>query len=248
MLACHHQEPAMSRFELRRRHVLLGGLLCGLFAPAIAVAAEAAIVLPPPTGGEALKTGGAPETVVLAGGCFWGVQGVYQHLKGVTKAVSGYAGGTKESADYDTVSAGRTDHAEAVEVVFDPGVVILGTILQVYFSVAHDPTTLNRQGPDVGPQYRSAIFAADDGQRRVAEGYMAQLGKAGVFRRPIVTQLNGAMPFYPAETYHQDYATTHPTNPYIAFNDRPKIDNLKRLFPGLYRDAPVLVGDARPQG
>jgi peptide-methionine (S)-S-oxide reductase len=210
-----------------------------VFGPA--VSAESATVIPAPTGDAAVPAGSGPQTVVLAGGCFWGVQAVFQHTKGVIKAVSGYAGGSKETAEYETVSTGRTGHAESVEVTFDPSVISYGTILQIYFSVAHDPTELNRQGPDEGPQYRSQIFAQNDEQKRVADAYVAQLGKAGVFKQPIVTKISTGAAFYPAEAYHQDYATVHPNNMYIVFNDLPKIENLKRVFPDRYQSTPVLV-------
>jgi peptide-methionine (S)-S-oxide reductase len=184
------------------------------------------------------------ETAVVAGGCFWGVQAVFEHMKGVTRAVSGYAGGSPDTANYETVSSGRTGHAEAVEVTFDPAVVDYGTILRVYFLVAHDPTQLDRQGPDVGPQYRSALFVHDDAQQRVAEATMAALGASGavagpIVTRPIVTRIDRLTAFYPAEAYHQDFATRHPQHPYIVINDRPKVENLKRLFPDLYRENPV---------
>ena len=220
-----------------------------LLAPAAAPAAEPAVLVPPPAVDAPLKTSAGPtETAVLAGGCFWGVQAVFQHVNGVARAVSGYAGGTQETADYEIISRGRSGHAEAVAITFDPSVVSYGTLLRIFFSVAHDPTQRDRQGPDVGPQYRSAIWATDDNQKHIAENYIAQLDKAGVFTQPIATQLSGAMPFYPAEAYHQDYATLHPNEPYIVYNDRPKVENLKRLFPDLRRDKPVLVGMSRPQG
>jgi peptide-methionine (S)-S-oxide reductase len=213
----------------------------------LALSGEAATVVPAPVVDAPARPGASSETAVLAGGCFWGVQAVFQHVKGVTQAVSGYAGGTRDSAQYETVSSGRTGHAESVAVTFDPKIISYGEILQVYFSVAHNPTELNRQGPDTGTQYRSAIFAADEAQRRVAQAYIAQLDKAGVFHGPIVTQVDDLKGFYPAEAYHQNYATRHPDNPYIAINDRPKVENLKRLFPALQQDAPVLVSVA-PQG
>ncbi len=203
-------------------------------------AAEPAVSLPPPSldakpGGEGL------QTVVLAGGCFWGVQAVFQHTKGVTQAVSGYAGGKKETAHYEMVGTGRTGHAESVSVTFDPQQISYGKILQIYFSVAHNPTELNYQGPDTGTQYRSAIFYANDEQKRVADSYIAELGKAHVFSAPIVTKLEPLSGFYPAEDYHQDFAVLHPNYPYIVFNDLPKVDNLKRLFPDAYRETPVTV-------
>ena len=206
-------------------------------------AAEPAVFVPPPAVDQPAPAAAAAasQTVVLAGGCFWGVQAVFQHVGGVTRAVSGYAGGAKDTADYETVSGGASGHAESVAVTFDPKVVSLGKILQVYFSVAHDPTQRDRQGPDVGSQYRSAIFVADESQRRVAEGYIAQLGQAGVFSHPIATQVNTLTAFYPAEAYHQDFATRHPDHGYIVTYDLPKIENLKRMFPDLYRAAPVLV-------
>ncbi len=221
--------------------LLISGLFLWPFAPS---AAETAMAVPPLQLAEAKPTAATSEKVVLAGGCFWGVQGVFQHVKGVTNVISGYAGGKKETAQYELVSSGDTGHAESVEITFDPRVISYGTILQIYFSVAHDPTQLNRQGPDRGTQYRSAIFVANDTQKRIAEAYIAQLGKAGVFQRPIVTHLEPLDAFYPAEPYHQDYATLHPNNPYIAYNDLPKIENLSRLFPNLYRPKPKLVADA----
>ena len=185
------------------------------------------------------------QTAVIAGGCFWGIQAVYQHTKGVTKAVSGYAGGDKKDADYQRVSSARTGHAEAVSVTFDPKVISYGKILQIYFSVAHNPTELNRQGPDSGPQYRSEIFPQSDEQAKVAKAYIAQLDAAKAFPRPIVTK-TGTMKaaFYPAEAYHQDYAFNNPRNMYIVINDAPKVENLKQMLPDLYREKPVLVADA----
>lgn len=227
--------------------ILAVGLLCIGSGALSVLAKESVVVVPAPVADEQ-RQDAASETAVLAGGCFWGVQAVFQHVKGVTQAVSGYAGGTKETAQYQTVSAGRTGHAESVAVTFDPRIISYGAILQVYFSVAHNPTELNRQGPDTGTQYRSAIFARDETQRRVAEAYIAQLDKAGVFRKPIVTEVNDLTGFYPAEAYHQNYATRHPDNPYIAINDLPKLGNLKRLFPALQQDVPVLVSAAAPQG
>jgi peptide-methionine (S)-S-oxide reductase len=212
------------------------------------VGAEPAIVIPAPAidAPKEPSKPGAPalQTVVLAGGCFWGVQAVFQHVKGVTQAVSGYAGGTKDTASYEVVSSGRTGHAESVQVTFDPRQISYGRILQIYFSVAHDPTELNRQGPDFGPQYRSAIFFRDDSQKSIAQAYIAQLDKAGVFKHPIVTQLSPLTEFYPAEGYHQDYATLHPSSPYIAFNDLPKVENLQHVFADVYRETPILVSAA----
>ena len=177
------------------------------------------------------------ETAVLAGGCFWGVQAVYQHTKGVRNAVSGYAGGDAKDANYQAVSYGRTGHAEAVRVTFDPRVTSYGKMLHIFFSVAHDPTQLNRQGPDFGTQYRSEIFAQSEAQRRVAKAYIAQLDSTRVFGKPIVTKTDtDKAAFYPAEDYHQNYLALHPTQPYIVFNDLPKVANLKTQFPALYRD------------
>ena len=181
------------------------------------------------------------QTLVVAGGCFWGVQGVFQHVTGVTSAVSGYAGGEPSTAHYEMVGGGRTGHAESVKITYDPGKVSLGKLLQVYFSVAHDPTELNRQGPDVGTQYRSTIFAMNDEQAKVAQAYIDQLDTTKLFGRKIVTTIERGRAFYPAEGYHQDYLTLHPSQPYIVFNDLPKIENLKRMFPAIYRTEPVLV-------
>ncbi len=183
----------------------------------------------------------ATQTAVFAGGCFWGVQGVFQHVAGVKNAVSGYAGGTKEMAQYEMVGSGRTGHAEAVKVTYDPKTVTYGHLLQIYFSVAHDPTELNRQGPDTGTQYRSAVFPANEEQGRVAKAYIDQLNKARIHDAAIVTTIEPGHTFFNAEAYHQDFLTKNPTYPYIVYNDLPKIENLKKLFPGDYREKPVLV-------
>jgi peptide-methionine (S)-S-oxide reductase len=220
-------------------------LLWLALAPTLASCAESAAVIPAPAVDEPAAAGVDSETAVLSGGCFWGVQAVFQHVKGVRQVLSGYAGGARSTAQYETVSSGRTGHAESVKITFDPRQVSYGRILQVYFSVAHDPTQLNRQGGDTGTQYRSAIFAMDEHQQHVAQRYVAQLDQAAVFRHPIVTQIAPFSGFYPAEDYHQDFATLHPDHPYIAFNDLPKVENLKRLFPDLYRATPVLVGAAQ---
>ena len=223
---------------------LLG--LCALLAAAVffigsgGAAAESAVKIPPP----ALDLPASPaatETAVFAGGCFWGVQAVFQHTEGVIQAVSGYAGGEAKYATYDAVSRGGTGHAESVQVTYDPKKISYGKLLQIYFSVAHDPTQLNRQFPDVGPHYRSAIFYKDAQQQKVAQQYIAQLDAAKVYREKIVTQVSSLPGFYRAEDYHQDYATVHPTQPYIATYDLPKLTHLKRLFPDLYREKPVLV-------
>lgn len=202
--------------------------------------AESAKVVPPPAA-DAPASQATSDAIVLAGGCFWGVQGVFQHVDGVTSAVSGYAGGGKETASYDKVTSGRTGHAEAVRITYDPRKVSLGRLLQIYFSVVHDPTQLNRQGPDVGTQYRSAIFPANDEQARVAKAYVLQLDQGGVYGAKVVTTIETGKPFYAAEAYHQDYMTLHPRQPYIAMHDLPKVDSLKRLFPDVYRAEPALV-------
>jgi peptide-methionine (S)-S-oxide reductase len=206
--------------------------------------AEKAHLIPPPAQDETAGQSSS-EVAVLAGGCFWGVQGVYQHVKGVTSAVSGYAGGQQSTAHYEVVGRGGSGHAESVQVTFDPHQVSYGRILQVFFSVVHDPTQLNRQGPDAGPQYRSAIFPANAEQAQVARAYIAQLNQARVFDAPIVTRIEMDRPFYAAEDYHQDYLMRNPTSPYIIYNDLPKIGDLKRSFPDVYRAAPVLVNGTR---
>jgi peptide-methionine (S)-S-oxide reductase len=225
------------KFRHRSLAFLLPLAIC--LGPVTACAQEAATVLPAPVVNAAASSD--HEVVVFSGGCFWGVQGVFQHVKGVTRAVSGYAGGSADKAHYETVSMGNTGHAESVQVEFNPHQVSFGELLRIFFSVAHNPTELNYQGPDEGTQYRSAIFFTSSTQQKVVQAYIAQLGKAGVFHEPIVTQINPLKAFYAAEDYHQDYATLHPDNPYIAINDLPKIDNLRRLYPGDYRAVPVLV-------
>ncbi len=198
-----------------------------------AAAATADATVPqPPADAPALLA--ATQTAVFAGGCFWGVDAVFKHVKGVTRVVSGYAGGAKETAIYEEVGSGSTGHAEAVEVTYDPAVVSYGALLKVFFTVAHDPTELNRQGPDTGTQYRSTIFIANETQRTAAAAYMAELTKAGVYRRPIVTTLEPLTAFYAAEAYHQNYLASHLTQPYIVYNDLPKLDLLKRRLPELY--------------
>ena len=211
-------------------------------------ATRATAPIPAPTLDGAAPAAGS-QTIVLAGGCFWGVQAVFQHTQGVTAAVSGYAGGDQQTAHYEMVGSGQTGHAESVSVTFDPRQISYGRVLQIYFAVAHDPTELNRQGPDVGTQYRSAIFYADDEQRRIAADYITQLDKAHAFHRPIATRLEALRAFYPAEDYHQDFAVLHPHYPYIVFNDLPKVENLKKLFPDVYRDTPVTVmATSKPGG
>jgi peptide-methionine (S)-S-oxide reductase len=203
-------------------------------------AAEEARVIPPPRL-DALADSATTEVAVLAGGCFWGVQGVFQHVKGVSSAVSGYAGGEANDADYQKVARGWTGHAEAVKVTFDPRVISYGKILQIYFSVAHDPTQLNRQGPDTGTQYRSAIFPVNEAQSKLAKAYIAQLNQTRIYPSAIVTKIEPDQAFYPAEEYHQDFLTRNPTYPYIVINDLPKIEDLKRIFPDVFRPDPVLV-------
>ncbi|MFC3208728.1 peptide-methionine (S)-S-oxide reductase MsrA [Aquamicrobium soli] len=232
----------MTRRQIETALCLLGA---GAVATGLALwqapasAAEDAVVIPPPAVDEQAAPG--TETAVFAGGCFWGVQGVFQHVKGVESAVSGYAGGSADTASYETVGSGRTGHAESVKITYEPSKITYGQLLQVYFSVAHNPTQLNYQGPDRGRQYRSTIFVANDSQKKIAEAYIAELDKAKVFDKLIVTTLETGKTFYPAEDYHQDFLTRNPTYPYIVYNDLPKIENLKRLFPAFYQEKPVLV-------
>ena len=212
---------------------------------ATSAAAEEAVAIPAP----AVDVQPGPRTTeiaVLAGGCFWGVQGVFQHVDGVTRAVSGYAGGEADTANYEMVGQGTTGHAESVEITFDPSKISYGKILQIYFSVAHDPTQFNYQGPDIGPQYRSAIFPTSEEQARVAKAYISQLDQAHIYGDTIVTTIEPSRTFYPAEDYHQDFLTLNPTYPYIVINDLPKVENLKRIFPELYREQPVLVMAGQP--
>jgi peptide-methionine (S)-S-oxide reductase len=215
---------------------------CAQLASATTSQADAKTV-PAPTVDEPTNQAQS-ETAVLAGGCFWGVQGVFEHVTGVTQAVSGYAGGSQATADYESVSSGTTGHAESVQIAFDPRQISYGQLLQIYFSVAHDPTELNRQGPDTGTQYRSAVFPTSDQQARVAQAYIDQLSQAGVFGAPIVTRVEPGQTFYRAETYHQDYLTKNPSDLYIMLNDVPKIDALKRTWPNDYRADPVLVTES----
>ena len=218
----------------------IAAILSACWIGAAARADEGARVVPPPTLDERAAQS-ASEVAVLAGGCFWGVQGVFQHVKGVSSAVSGYDGGDAATAHYEMTGRGDTGHAESVRIAFNPNEISYGRILQIYFSVAHDPTELNRQGPDEGTQYRSTIFPADDEQAGVAKAYIAQLDRAHVFGAPIATTIEPGRTFYPAEDYHQDFLARNPTYPYIAIIDMPKIENLKRLFPDAYRADPVLV-------
>jgi peptide-methionine (S)-S-oxide reductase len=205
------------------------------------VAGEVAVKIPAPGADLVTQASGAQEVAVFAGGCFWGVQGVFQHTKGVIQAVSGYAGGAKQTAVYELVGSGLTGHAESVQITFDPKQISYAQLLQIYFSVAHDPTQLNRQYPDSGTQYRSAVFTTSASQKMVTETYIARLDAAKVFPAKIVTQVGPLTAFYPAESYHQDYATLHPESGYIARFDLPKIANLKSVFPQWYREQPVLV-------
>lgn len=229
-----------SPFTCRRLalNLVAAGAL-GYFSLFAFAGAEDAVRLAPPVLDE--TTQARSETAVFAGGCFWGVQGVFQHVKGVKQAVSGYAGGAAETAHYERVSEGDTGHAESVEITFDPAQVSYGTLLQIYFSVAHNPTELNRQGPDSGTQYRSAVFTQSNDQQRVAQAYIAQLEAAHSFSKPIVTRLEPFNGFYPAEDQHQDFLTRHPLHPYIVINDLPKVAQLKQLYPDRYREQPVLV-------
>jgi peptide-methionine (S)-S-oxide reductase len=217
--------------------------LCAADITCTASSADKPRVVPAPAL-DASPGSATSEVAVLAGGCFWGVQGVYQHVKGVTGAVSGYAGGPKDSAHYEVVGTGTTGHAESVQITFDPRVVSYGRLLQIFFSVAHDPTQLNRQGPDFGTQYRSAIFPTSAEQARIAQAYISQLDQGHAFDAAVVTRIEPDKSFYPAEAYHQDFLVQHPTYPYIVINDMPKVEGLKRLFPDAYRAAPVLVAPA----
>ena len=204
--------------------------------------AETATVVPAPAIDETASA--ATETAVFAGGCFWGVQGVFQHVEGVKNAVSGYAGGAKETAEYEKVGSGRTGHAEAVKITYNPKKISYGRLLQIYFSVAHNPTELNRQGPDTGTQYRSTIFPENDEQSKVAKAYVEQLNAANTFGKKLATTIEPGKPFYAAEAYHQDYLTLNPRQPYIVYNDLPKVEALKQMFPTIYRTKPALVSEA----
>jgi peptide-methionine (S)-S-oxide reductase len=206
--------------------------LAAILACSSASAANPAVQVPEPAADRTPSTG--LQTAVFAGGCFWGVDAVYKHVKGVTRVVSGYAGGVAATAHYEAVGSGDTGHAESVQVTYDPAVVSYGTLLKVFFTVAHDPTELNRQGPDTGPQYRSTIFFANDEQKAAAAAYIAELEKAKLYRRPIVTTLEPLKAFFPAEAYHQNYLALHPTQPYIVYNDLPKLEALKTRLPELY--------------
>ncbi len=234
----------MSPRQLSRLSLCVAAIgLLATFKIAPSLAAEEAVIIPPPA--VDVQAGSGIQTAVVAGGCFWGVQGVFQHTAGVVNAVSGYAGGSKMTADYNMVSSGTTGHAESVEIKYDPKKISYGRILQIFFSVAHDPTQLNRQGPDTGTQYRSAIFTTNDDQKQVAEAYIAQLNAAKVYKKPIVTKVGPLEGFFPAEAYHQDYLTLHPNQPYIAYNDIPKVENLKKIFAENYIEKPTLVSSVK---
>jgi peptide-methionine (S)-S-oxide reductase len=236
----------MSRSQFSRLSLCaaaVGALAIAAFVVAPSFAAEDAVVIPAPAMDAAPSD--EVQTAVLSGGCFWGVQGVFQHTAGVVNAVSGYAGGSKATADYNMVSTGTTGHAESVQVKYDPSKISYGKLLQIFFSVAHNPTELNFQGPDSGTQYRSAIWTTNDEQKKVADAYIAQLNAAKVFGKAIVTKVGPLQGFYAAEGYHQDYLTLHPNQPYIAYNDIPKVQNLKKLFAANYTEKPTLVSDAK---
>lgn len=223
---------SMSSFPSRVSALLLLVTIAGVVA--CNAGDRPAANIPSPAVDAALATAKAEQTTVVAGGCFWGIQAVFQHVKGVISATSGYSGGAARTAEYELVSNGDTGHAESVKITYDPSQITYGQLLRVFFSVAHDPTQLNRQGPDTGTQYRSSIFYASDEQKRIAEAYIAQLDKAKVYPRPIVTQVVPLKAFYAAEAYHQDYAARHPDNPYIVYNDAPKVAHLRQEFPDLY--------------
>lgn len=223
-----------------KRVCLLISMLASLACGSGAIARELTVPVPPPAVDQAV-TDAHKATAVFAGGCFWGVQGVFQHVKGVSQALSGYAGGRPETAHYEQVGRGDTGHAEAVQLTYDPTVITYGQLLQIYFSVAHDPTELDRQGPDTGPQYRSTVFAGNAEQRRIATAYITQLDREKAYPQPLATTVEDLNGFFPAEDYHQDYLTRNPHSLYISINDQPKVDNLARLFAQRYREQPLLV-------
>lgn len=239
-------KPSMDKLAAGTIAVIIAALtvtaVVGLERPAQAAPAQAQVSVPVPSGEAVFAQPGVKRAqVVFAGGCFWGVQGVFQHMKGVDNAVSGYVGGSAGDASYEQVGSGRTGHAEAVQVTYDPSVVSYAQLMQVFFSVVHNPTELNRQGPDRGTQYRSAVYADNAGQRAATQAYIAQLQRARAYAAPVVTQVDGGKPFYPAEGYHQNYLTLHPESLYIRINDLPKVEALKRQYPALYREKPRLV-------
>ncbi len=227
----------MNRLDLMKRlsRAATASVVVTLAACGLAGAADTTFNVPAAAVDLPLAPAKGSQTLVLAGGCFWGVDAVFKHVKGVTSVTSGYSGGEKKTADYDTVSTGRTGHAEAVSIVYDPSQVTVGQLLRVFFSVAHNPTELNRQGPDHGTQYRSAIFYNGDDQKRVVDAYIAQLQNTKIYTAPIVTQVTPLVAFYPAEDYHQNYLQLHPMQPYIVINDKPKVEALKTMFPAIYK-------------
>lgn len=227
----------------RVRPLRLAALVLALALTAPIAQAQEGLTIPAPER-DVMAAAGGLRMAVFAGGCFWGVQGVFQHVTGVQNAVSGYAGGAAETAHYNMIGRGNTGHAEAVSITYDPALVSYGQLLQIFFSAAHDPTQLNRQGPDIGSQYRTAIFPQDDEQAAVARAYIDQLNRTRLYEAAIVTTIEPEQVFYPAEDYHQDYLFNNPTQPYIVYNDLPKIEHLKRLFPAVWRDDPVLVAEA----
>jgi peptide-methionine (S)-S-oxide reductase len=214
--------------------LILSAALLGATAGNAKASPSSSPAVPAPFEDAPRATAAGQQTAVVSGGCFWGIQAVFQHVKGVLRATSGYAGGSAKTAQYEIVSSGETGHAESVEIVYDPSQITYGELLRVFFSVAHDPTELNRQGPDEGTQYRSSIFYGSAEQKRIAEAYIVQLDKARIFPRPIVTQVVPLQAFYPAEAYHQNYAALHPHQPYIVYNDAPKVEHLRQQFPDLY--------------
>jgi peptide-methionine (S)-S-oxide reductase len=230
----------MNRTGIRALAALL--LAAAVSIPWHAQAGDSAVTIAAPAVNNP-KTAGPAQTLVLSGGCFWGVQGVYEHVRGVRRVVAGYAGGARDNAHYETVSSGRTGHAESVQISFDPAQISVGELLQVFFSVVQDPTQLDRQGPDTGSQYRSEIWYSDARQKQIAEAYIAQLNQSHVFPRPIVTRVDALPGFFPAEDYHQDFLIHNPRYPYIVYNDLPKIENFKRLFPAYYVGQPILVSN-----
>jgi peptide-methionine (S)-S-oxide reductase len=239
----------MTRSMIVRRGIAIAATVTAAIVLLLQVytrAGEMAALTPEPAFDPPAAASG-PQTMVIAGGCFWGIQGVFQHIKGVKQAVSGYAGGAKVDPSYEEVSTGTTGHAESVKITYDPSQISYGELLRIFFAVALDPTELNYQGPDHGTQYRSDIFVADAAQQKVAEAYIAQLAAAKIYKAPIVTRVDPMPAFYPAEAYHQDFLTLHPNYPYIAINDMPKVANLKRLFPSAYAETPVLVGSSAPR-
>ena len=221
----------MHTYSARFAWILLSSLI---LTTACNAKASPAAAVPAPVVDAPRASASGQQTAVISGGCFWGIQAVFQHVRGVISATSGYSGGSVKNPDYEAVGTGQTGHAESVQIVYDPSQITYGELLRVFFSVAHDPTQLNRQGPDEGTQYRSSIFYVNDEQKRIAESYIAQLDQAKVFPRRIVTQVVPLKAFYPAEAYHQNYATLHPNQPYIVYNDAPKVEHLREQFPELY--------------